>query len=261
MPGVPALLLARLDAIGACLAVRPDTLALLGLGSVGTDTARLDEHSDLDFFVVVEPGAKERYLGDLGWLTDACEIAFSFPNTADGRKVLFVDGVYAEYAVFEPAELAAVPAPSARVVWSRDDAAGPATAPGPVGTPPADVDFHVNEALTNVFVGLHRDARGEKLSGARLIQVNAVDRLLSVADLLAGPGSRQDPFAIERGAERRIDSSIDLARCVPGYAANPAAAEAILEWLETRTEPHPAMVAAIRALLVAGDVVGADPPR
>ncbi len=104
---------------------------------------------------------------------------------------------------------------------------------------------------------------GEKLSGARLIQVHAVDRLLSIVDLWSGSGStgRQDPFAIERGAERRVDGSIDLARCVPGYTANRAAAEAILEWLETHTEPHPAMVAAIRSLLAAGEEVGAGPSR
>ena len=44
------------------LAARGDAIALLGLGSVGSDLGRLDEHSDLDFFAIVEDGAKQRYL-------------------------------------------------------------------------------------------------------------------------------------------------------------------------------------------------------
>ena len=59
------LLLSRLDAIGASLARRGDALALLGLGSVGVETDRIDDFSDLDFFAIVEPGRKARYLDDL----------------------------------------------------------------------------------------------------------------------------------------------------------------------------------------------------
>ena len=103
---IPARLLARLDDLGRVLADRGDALALIGLGSVGADLARLDDHSDLDFFVVVEDGAKPRYLADIDWLEAVGPIAFDFANTVDGRKVLFDDGLYAEYAVFTLAELA-----------------------------------------------------------------------------------------------------------------------------------------------------------
>jgi hypothetical protein len=61
-------LLQRLDDLGGILAMRGDALALLGLGSVGRDLDRLDDHSDLDFFVVVEDGAKQRYLESVDWL-------------------------------------------------------------------------------------------------------------------------------------------------------------------------------------------------
>lgn len=56
----PALLLDRLDAIGRALVARPGALGLLGLGSVGRETDRLDAHSDLNFFVIVRAGAKAR---------------------------------------------------------------------------------------------------------------------------------------------------------------------------------------------------------
>ena len=75
--------------------------------------------SDLDFSVVVDDGAKTRYLADIDWLEALGPIAFEFPNTVDGRKVLFEDGLYAEYAVFTLPELMDAAYTAARVVWRR----------------------------------------------------------------------------------------------------------------------------------------------
>ena len=132
---VPSRLLARLDELGRVLAARGDAIALLGLGSVGADLGRLDDHSDLDFFVVVEDGAKPGYLADIDWLEALGPIAFEFENTVDGRKVLFEDGIYAEYAVFTLAELA-----GAAYTAGRSCGAAPTRLPGwsiPSNTPPA----------------------------------------------------------------------------------------------------------------------------
>ena len=38
---------------------------------------------------------------------DAAPLAWAFRNTVDGFKVLFADGIYGEFAVFEPEELSA----------------------------------------------------------------------------------------------------------------------------------------------------------
>ncbi|KPB04498.1 hypothetical protein [Bacillus sp. CHD6a] len=51
-------LLRRLDEIGLSLERTQGALLLLGLGSVGNELDRLDEFSDLDFFVIVKPGYK-----------------------------------------------------------------------------------------------------------------------------------------------------------------------------------------------------------
>lgn len=51
-------LLRRLDAIGGSLERRGEALLLLGVGSVGVETERIDDYSDLDFFVIVKPGYK-----------------------------------------------------------------------------------------------------------------------------------------------------------------------------------------------------------
>src|SRR3954449_1045640 len=101
MRSVPERLLAFLDRLGAVLADRGDAVALLGLGSVGRDLHRLDEHSDADFFVVVDDApARNRYLAALDWLEAAQAVVWSFENSSAGRKALLDGGLFAEYAVF-----------------------------------------------------------------------------------------------------------------------------------------------------------------
>lgn len=81
----------RLQTIGHVLASDPDGLALLGLGSVGLELSRLDAWSDLDFFAIVRPGSKPRFLQDLGWLHRVHPVVYPFRNTPDGFKLLFED--------------------------------------------------------------------------------------------------------------------------------------------------------------------------
>ena len=250
-PTIPQRLLSRLDDLAAALRERGGVIALIGLGSVGTDLARLDDHSDLDFFAVVDDAAQSRFLTELDWL-EVAPVVFSFANTVHGRKVLWADGLYAEYAIFRLDELRASPYAGARVVWSREDApAGLERAGRPVALSPEVTPEHqVGEALTNLFVGLHRELRGERLAATRLIQTHAVDRLLTFLDLTGGGVSAaQDPFAVERGAERRFPPELlPLAPMVPGYERNREATLAILDWLEARVEVPPPLASAIYEL-------------
>jgi hypothetical protein len=242
----PDILLERLDAIAQGLAARGDAIALLAVGSVGRDLDRLDEHSDLDFFVIVDDDAKERYLESIDWLEQAAPTVYDFRNTVDGRKVLFDDDVYAEYAVFTLAEVERAAFMPGRVVWERP---GAPDGLGELGALPAAVhrtpEFHVGEALTNLYVGLHRDARGEVLSAMRLIQVYAVDRLLAFLDLVEKT-KPQDAFAVERGAEQRV--ALPLPQMAQGYERNRESALAILEWLESHAVVNPVLAERVRAL-------------
>lgn len=245
-------MLRRLDDLATHLATRPDCLALLGLGSAGTEYARLDDHSDLDFFVIVDDDAKQRYLTDFSWLDAAGEVAYSFANDRNGRKVLYADGVFAEYAVFTVNELAGLPFTGARVVWQKDGLATELTRIGPPpGGPPYDtVEFHLNEALTNLYVGLHRELRGERLTAARFIQVYAVDRAIALLNLHTGRSQGRDPFDNSRRAEQAYAPAVlPLSRLMPGYDHNFDAASALLDWLLSRYEADPVIVAAIRVLL------------
>ena len=94
--------------------------------------------------------------------------------------------------------------------------------------------------ITNLYIGLHRELRGERLAAMRLIQVHAVDSLMTYLDL-TGQSSRerQDPFAVERGAERRLEAP--FTELVPGYDKNREAALAMLAWLEERVEVDPTL--------------------
>ena len=251
----PTQLLARLDAIGESLHDSGHALALIGLGSVGRDTERLDRYSDLDFFVVVEPGHKHRYIETLDWLSAAHPIGWHFRNTADGHKALMADGIFCEFAVFEPAELEHIPFAPGRVVWSRpgvDPAIATPKRPLPTTRLP-DETWIVGEALSNLFVGLQRWHRGEKLAAARLIQVHAVDRLIELDALRSAPDDGQrdvDPFNRERRLEQRQPGLAgEMDRLMPGYAQTPEAALALLAAFERRGAMlDPYVAGSIRAL-------------
>lgn len=249
----PRDLLLRLQAIGHALRDSGHALALIGLGSVGQETARLDAFSDLDFFAIVEPGHKARYIDSLDWLAAAHPLAWHFQNTVDGHKALMADGVFCEFAVFEPQELAQIPFAPGRVVWKRervdDDIAVPRKALPPA-EPPGEA-WIVGEALSCLFVGLQRWHRGEKLSAARFVQGHALDRLLEL-DALRHPAAAAgaDPFNRERRLEaRRPALAAELPALVPGYEGTPQAALALLEALAARGAAlNPAIVTRIQEL-------------
>jgi hypothetical protein len=244
-------LLNRLDAIGESLKSSGDALALLGLGSVGTELSRLDAYSDLDFFAIVHQGFKARYINNLDWLSNINPIAYAFRNTVDGYKVLFEDGIFCEFAVFEPQELANIPFSAGRIVWKAadfDESLLAPTMPSPefVNT----VEFHLGEALTNLYVGMGRYHRGEKLSAARFIQKYAVDQILLLAARIeTAQPAFLDAYSKDRRFEQRFPTiAAQLAQFIQGYERSPQSALAILEFLESHFGVNAAIVARIRAL-------------
>lgn len=249
-------ILRRIDELAAHLATRDDTVAVLGLGSAGAQRARLDEHSDLNFFLVVEDGAKWRYVDRLDWLEAPGPVVYSFAHDRSGRKALYQDGIYAEYRVLTLAELRRVPFSGARVVWRRDGApAGLAHSETWVPRDPYDsVEYHLSDALTCLYSGLHRELRGEHLAAARLIQQRAVDAVIALVRLSEGEAPYRDPFDPARRVEWAYPSDVlPLAAMVPGYAANLAAARTTFEWLSRRYRVDPAIGEVINGLLGRSD--------
>jgi lincosamide nucleotidyltransferase B/F len=245
-------LLTRLDEIGQSLAQSGHALALIGLGSVGEELHRLDEYSDLDFFTIVEPGHKSRYIDNLDWLSNLAPIAYHFLNSPDGYKLLFADGIFCEFAVFELQELQGIPFAPGRIVWKREDAPETIHRPAkePVRSSKRPQEFLIGEAVTNLYVGMGRDKRGEKLSATRFIQGYAVDRLVELAETIEPEQNvTRDIFVNERRFEARHPiTARELPSWVQGYEHNRESALAILSFLEEHFEINQAIADAIRKL-------------
>lgn len=246
-------LLQRLDEIGRSLAARGDVLAVFGLGSVGAETERIDEYSDLDFFVVAAQGSKQKYIEAVDWLEEACPLAYHFKNSDSGRKILFEDGVYGEFAVFEEPDLEQAQYTGGRMIWKHPSFAddgivnGRAEIPGNRGQ---SVEYVAHEALTNLYVGLGRYARGERLSALRFVESYPIDGLLTVMHLLEPevPGY-PDRFGVERRAEARFPRFAKrLSGMLQGYDRVPESALSLLAYLEQIAAVPPRLSEEIRAL-------------
>jgi lincosamide nucleotidyltransferase B/F len=246
------LLLHRLEALGHSLEQTNQALALIGLGSVGTELTRLDDFSDLDFFVIVQDGQKQHFLEDLSWLTNLAPVAYVFQNTNDGFKLLFEDDVFCEFAVFELHELESIPFAAGRMIWKAGGVPEEIVIPSRVSSQHQhSLEWNLGEALTNLYIGMKRFARGEKLSAARFVQQYAVDRVLELNELLgAAQNDLADPFNRERRLEQRYPKIVGmLPLFVQGYEHTPESALAILVWLENTFKINSGIAKAIRKVV------------
>lgn len=251
-PATAQRLLERIDRIGEELASTPHGMALIGLGSIGQDTARLDAFSDLDFFAIVEQGAKQRYLQQLDWLDRIAPVTWHFQNTVDGVKLLFNDDIFCEFAVFEPHEIGGIPFSTGRVIWRRDDIDASIASPRVPEPRPADhsIDWCLNEALSNLLVGAGRFRRGEKLSAFRFVQQHAVDRVIELIERTWDSDNfSRDPFASDRRFELRYPEFAPLISAfMPGYRDTPRAVLAMLEFLDLHWDVPAALARHIETL-------------
>jgi hypothetical protein len=245
-------LLQRLQAIAQSVESTGLGLAVLGLGSVGLELDRLDPYSDLDFFVIVRAGAKTRFLQNLDWLQRVAAVSFCYQNTPDGHKLLFDDGVFCEFAVFEADELPHIPFAEGRIVWiaAGFDPAILKPKRHARGETQHTLEWTLGEILTSLYVGLVRHRRGEKLSAMQLIQGYAVDRLLELAPRMEPESAAQrDPFDPKRRFEARFtELGQMLPRFLQGYERNPESARAILNFAGQHFELNPHMKKAILEL-------------
>lgn len=252
MPTV-SLLQTRLKRIGQSLEDNPHGLALLGLGSAGKEQARMDKWSDLDFFAIVQDGYKQAFIDDLSWLASLAQIAWCFKNTADGYKLLFEDGVFCEFAVFEVHELADIPYSEGEFVYR--DTAVPESCKAPrvkSQSQTQDEEFLLGELLSNLYVGLCRFHRGERCSAMRFIQIYAFDRLVNLLDL-KGTGKTdafQDDFCSDRRVELRHPQHVGLLQqCTLGSERSPESANAMLTFVKKHYVVDPAIEAEINKML------------
>jgi lincosamide nucleotidyltransferase B/F len=228
-------LLQRLNQIAASLAATGQALALLGLGSAGSEMERMDDYSDLDFFAIVRDGQKQAFLQNLDWLANIAPIAYAFMNTDDGFKVLYADEIFLEFAVFETAELQGISFAAEKIIWQDEDFDASILQPTAKDPKSVAVEWALGEALTNLYVGMARYRRGEKLTALCFVQSYAVDRVLDLASLLeTEQPAYRDQFGNERRFEQRFpQTAVLLPQFMQGYDKTPQSAQAILEFLDT----------------------------
>ena len=207
---------------------------LLGLGSMSNQN-RLDEFSDIDFFLIVENGQKEKFINDLRWL-EVEPLIYSFKNTRDGYKAMYHDGVFAEFAVFDEEEMKTARFTGGKVYYHKEDfdleIVKPKFEPK---LKDVDVNFNINEALTNLYIGLLRDLRGEKSSAMTFIQSYAYGLVIELfPKVFDEETSDLDPYVFERRIESRFPSQLELIKSMrQGISYNKASARSILDFLES----------------------------
>jgi hypothetical protein len=230
------LLIQRLEEIGNSLKDSKNALALLALGSCGLEQERMDEYSDLDFFAIVKNGYKQKYINELDWLKTVAPVEYYFKNTVDGYKLIFSDGVFCEFAVFEGDELQSIPFSEGKIIWSADDFNKSICEPKIIekSQKEKNVDWLIGEIITNIYVGLGRYRRGEKLSAYKLIQYHAFERIIELLPKLEqGKEIISDIFNRDRRIENKYPkTSVRFCEFIQGYDRTPESAKAMLEFLD-----------------------------
>ncbi|AUD65854.1 hypothetical protein BK011_09205 [Tenericutes bacterium MZ-XQ] len=205
---------------------------LLGLGSI-SEKERLDQYSDIDFFLIVENGYKDKFIEKLDWL-EVKPLVYVFRNTKDGYKALYHDGVFAEFAVFDEEEMKTARFTGGTVYYHKDDfdleLIQPKFEPK---HKTVNVDFNVNEAMTNLYIGLLRDLRGEKSSAMTFIQSYAYGLVIELfPKVFEEEKINIDPYVFERRIERRFPNQLELLKSMrQGIEHNKSSAKNILEFL------------------------------
>lgn len=245
------LLLQRLDAIGQSLSSMDEALLLLGLGSVGAELNRLDSYSDLDFFVITKTGYASHYIDHLDWLNEVCPLSYQFRNADVGWKIMFEDGIYGEFAVFDENELQHLPCYGGRIVWQKPDFRPEIPhLEQPAPKRPDSLDFPLNEAVTNIYVGLCRYARGEKMSAKTFIETYAVGQIISTLHLHKEElACDLDPYSNDRRVEARFPGfAVHLSKMLQGYDRVPQSAVNILAYIESIYPVNPKLSQEIKNL-------------
>ena len=223
----------------------PHAIALVGAGSAGAESSRMDEYSDIDFFLIVEDGFSANFINDNSWFGSLLPISFAFRDTEHGNKALLENGVFLEFAIFSEAELALFGIPGLGTIWSKPGFTLPDFPSKEM--PEREISYYVNQALSNLLVGALRLKRGERLAALVMIERHALTNLL-IAYRLKNNLKIEDPYVIERRAEQAL--GVDFAPLIQGYENLKGSLVEILKFAENNFEVNSSIVQAIRMQLI-----------
>lgn len=240
----------RMEKLAEKLKSYKDAQCLLGLGSM-SQVRRADNYSDMDFFLIVKEGSKQAFLDDLKWLS-VRPLVYIFRNTLDGYKVLFDDGVFAEFAVFTEKEIIEAQFTKGIVYYKTNDF--DVSLVTPKNMPKQNVidrNHHLNEALTNIYIGLNRLQRGEVSSATTFIQNHAFNNILRLFDgIFKQIDDYFDPYVYERRIEFKYTEARDLLpKFRQGYDKNKESALEMIQFLAKNYEINAYLLGKINELL------------
>ena len=221
----------------------PHAMALVGAGSAGAESSRMDDYSDIDFFLIVEDGFSAAFIDDNSWFGSLLPIVFSFRDTEHGNKVLLENGVFLEFAIFTEVELALYGIPGLRTIWSKSGFTLPDFPANKISE--RELSYYVNQALSNLLVGALRLKRGERLAALVMIERHALTNLLTAYRLKKNL-KIEDPYVIERRAEQAL--GVDFAPLIQGYENLEGSLAEILNFAENNFEVNAEIALAIRTL-------------
>ena len=241
------------DTLAKNVEADPNLIGLVLVGST-SDTFRVDQWSDHDFFLVTSEGRAEDYRRDLRWLPNADQIAWSPRETAHGLKVVYDFGHVLEFAVFNDSELTMAKVNAASVSVDKSDIAERVIAmrEASKSTGRADRNAELEIALTHILIGVGRYRRGETLIAGEQIRSYLVGNLLSlVADLKSPvPGSESTEDNLNRFRRFETRYPEQSARIQDLLARDvESAAKGILEFFEELTPEVTSKTAVVRARL------------
>lgn len=240
----------RMEQLADHVASIKEVRCLLGLGSISSKD-RLDEYSDIDFFLIVENGYKKRFMDHLDWL-EAEPLVYTFQNTKDGYKAMYHDGIFAEFAIFDEEEIKTARFTGGKVFYQKDDfdldLIKPKFEPK---HREVNVNFNVNEALTNLYIGLLRNLRGEKSSAMSFIQSYAYGLAIELFPTVFEEVKLEvDPYVFERRIEKRFPDQKELLKSMRlGIEHNQLSAKNILYFLNKYFEVDDHMYKQIHNLI------------
>lgn len=227
----------KIEKLGILSKENPDIKAILGFGSSGAEIDRLDEYSDIDFLIIPKETKKEILIDNLSWLESELSISYVFRNELDGFKIFFSDGIFAEFGVLYEKEWKSIPHGKGRIIWAEEDIdINLIKSTKEIENINRGINWHLNEILTLLYVGLCRFARGEKLSAYKYIQEQAFDNLIILLGLMSKEVEYyRDPFQNERRYEKRYPHLAPyLGRFLLGYNNSPDSAIKMVQFLDER---------------------------
>ncbi len=179
---------------------------------------------------------------DISWL-NVSPIAFSYIETRDGLKVIYEDGILLEFAVFTLDELKQIPFQEGTIYYKKDVINTNDLKPQ-VSLPDKkkDTDKLISNCLSNLYIGMLRELRGEQVAAFLMIQVYATSNLLKVLD-----SKQEDPFVVERRIENRL--KISYKDLYPGIKHNKDAVASILKHLNNNDQKYRRLIQMIQDML------------